>query len=253
MPQDERPGDPAEWQRAAHYYDRIAARYEEHLAGPTNTRVRAQLLAQVAGAVAPGSCILDFGCGTGLDAAWLAEQGHRVVAYDVSGEMLTQLETRCAGAIAAGRVVPWRVDYATFLGELPQHHRPDAVISDFCALNHVSDLAPLFAALARALPPGGQVFAVVLNPFYLGDMAHRWWWSALRRGIRHRWVHFRGDGLDTFRHFPSAIEAAARPHFAPNPNAPVNPAVRALRPFHQFLFLSWRRRQGDAPAHNSAG
>jgi ubiquinone/menaquinone biosynthesis C-methylase UbiE len=54
----------------------------------------------VSALVGTGGTILDFGCGTGTDAAWYAERGHRVVAYDVSSGMVEVLREQLAEAIA---------------------------------------------------------------------------------------------------------------------------------------------------------
>jgi len=49
-------------------------------------------LAYVAGALAPGSDVLDLGCGAGRLGGALASLGHRVVAVDRSPEMLARVE-----------------------------------------------------------------------------------------------------------------------------------------------------------------
>ena len=44
--------------------------------------------------VPPGQSILEIGCGRGVDSVWMAEQGYRVVACDVSATAVRQAETR---------------------------------------------------------------------------------------------------------------------------------------------------------------
>lgn len=46
--------------------------------------------------VLPGQSVLEIGCGRGIDSVWLAEQGYRVVACDVSRTAVRQAETRAA-------------------------------------------------------------------------------------------------------------------------------------------------------------
>ena len=53
--------------------------------------------------VPPESTLLDFGCGTGIDALHYAQQGYRVLAYDNSPGMVAQLEARCRTQFASGR------------------------------------------------------------------------------------------------------------------------------------------------------
>src|SRR5262245_39228663 len=46
--------------------------------------------------LAPGSLVLDAGCGPGLVAAALLAAGHRVVGVDLSREMIERARRRCA-------------------------------------------------------------------------------------------------------------------------------------------------------------
>jgi len=63
------------------------------------------VLVDVIGSVPPGT-VLDLGCGEGGDAIWLAAQGWRVTAVDVSD---TALRRAAADAITAG--VAERIDF----------------------------------------------------------------------------------------------------------------------------------------------
>ncbi|MEI9974798.1 MAG: methyltransferase domain-containing protein [Ignavibacteriota bacterium] len=71
--------------------------------------------------------VLDFGCGTGLDALEYARAGYRVLAYDNSPGMVSQLRLRCQAEISAGNVVPSSMDYPAFLQLLPELPRPDTI------------------------------------------------------------------------------------------------------------------------------
>lgn len=44
--------------------------------------------------VPPGQSILEIGCGRGVDSVWLAEQGYRVAACDVSATAIREAEAR---------------------------------------------------------------------------------------------------------------------------------------------------------------
>src|SRR5947209_8772278 len=57
----------------------------------------------------PGSRLLDLGCGTGIDAVYLARQGRRILATDISNAMVERTLKRAAtegvASEIAGRAV----------------------------------------------------------------------------------------------------------------------------------------------------
>src|SRR6188508_1226527 len=95
--------DQAEIRRTGEHYDRIAGQYDDQVDGiPLNRAMREAFRQRVAVLVQPGGTILDFGCGTGIDAAWYAARGYRVIAYDISPAMVDVLRARCEDDIAQG-------------------------------------------------------------------------------------------------------------------------------------------------------
>jgi SAM-dependent methyltransferase len=61
------------------------------------------LLDLVVGSLRPGTA-LDLGCGEGADAIWLARQGWRVTALDVSATALDRAAADAATAVVADRI-----------------------------------------------------------------------------------------------------------------------------------------------------
>lgn len=141
------------------FYDAVAPSYDELLeADATNSINRQEVQAALRDALAPGSRILDFGAGTGSDWDWLLAAGYDVVGYEPSAGMR---------AVSAERPVAQQVvtidDLSAWQSEPVDAHF-DGILANFAVLNHVRDLAPVFATFDTVLRPGGQVFLVVLDP-----------------------------------------------------------------------------------------
>jgi SAM-dependent methyltransferase len=208
-------GEPgSELARTSSYYDRVAERYDDQVDGlPGNRALRETFRQRVATLAGPGGTILDFGCGTGTDAAWYAERGHHVLAYDISAGMVDVLRARCAAEIADGRITPiagstW--DLAAALERCPPM---SAISANFAVLNHVDHLGPLFDLFCFHLLPQGSVVASLLNPWYRGDMRRRWWWTGLARSPWTGAITAHGE-VTTHRHFARTVRRLGRPGLA---------------------------------------
>ena len=99
--------------------------------------------------------ILEVGCGAAMCSRWLAGQGARPVAFDLSAGMLRHAR---AGSAATGVEVP--------LVQADAEHIPfrdasfDIAFTAFGAIQFVADSARLMREVARVLRPGGRwVFA----------------------------------------------------------------------------------------------
>ena len=145
-------------------YDRWAAQYDtdENATRDLNARrLREQTFLR------PDDVVLELGCGTGLNTEWLARQAGRVVAVDVSAEMLARARRRLTDAPVTLRTVdvtePWPFDDGAF----------DAVVATL-VLEHVERLGPVFREAHRVLRPGGHVHLAELHPYrqWGGTQAH---------------------------------------------------------------------------------
>jgi SAM-dependent methyltransferase len=111
----------------------------------------AHLLGEVA-----GLDVLEVGCGSAPCARWLAAQGARVTAFDLSAGMLAYA---AAANVATGLDVPLVRANAERLPFASESF--DIACSAFGAVPFVADLAGTFGEVARVLRPGGSwVFAV---------------------------------------------------------------------------------------------
>ncbi|MEU4408899.1 FAD-dependent oxidoreductase [Streptosporangium sp. NPDC023963] len=105
--------------------------------------------------VEPGSA-LDLGCGEGADAIWLARQGWRVTATDISGVALERAARHAAAADVAGRVDWQRHDLGASF--------PDGVFDLVSAhfLHSPGDMPreKILRTAASAVAPGGTLLVV---------------------------------------------------------------------------------------------
>src|SRR5437899_7109262 len=73
-------------------FDDLAASYDTDIAGNEITiRMREIFRRALLDAFHPGERVVEIGCGTGIDALWLAEQGLEVVATDISQGMVDRV------------------------------------------------------------------------------------------------------------------------------------------------------------------
>jgi len=228
------PGD-----ATARTYDSLAALYDVQVDGRTdvdNLALRRSFCERVSAAAGPGGAILDFGSGTGTDAAWYAARGHRVVAYDVSTGMMDLLRARCAGQIEAGRIMPALGTLDDMESALEVHGPVAAIAANFSVLNHVGNLQPLLQLLASHLVPGGVLLASVLNPFYRSDMQHSWWWRSAMRTAWRGAIRVEGK-VTTYRHFMRTLRRAAAPDFAVEQVCAARAGARMFDSNHLFVVL----------------
>ncbi len=166
----------------------------------------------------PGMNVLELNCGTGTDAVHMARNGHRVMATDISEEMLKVAREKARQFGVEDRIDHVRLgfDDLSFLATPPV----DLVLSNFGGLNcidaeHLRDLA---APIASALKPGGRFIAVVMPDRCLAETVHYFfrgnWKEAFRRGRQDPvWAGLSGTGAVTWYHSPEVMIRAFRSRF----------------------------------------
>jgi 2-polyprenyl-3-methyl-5-hydroxy-6-metoxy-1,4-benzoquinol methylase len=141
-------------------FDSVAADYD----GPRGNnvliqRMRATMWREFERRFARHARLIDLGCGTGLDAAHLAQSGRTVLATDWSPLMVERTAQRAADANLTGRLQA-RCVGAHELQQLDGVH--DGVYSNFGPLNCVPDLRQMSQQCQRLLRPGGlAIFSVI--------------------------------------------------------------------------------------------
>ncbi|RMF51593.1 MAG: class I SAM-dependent methyltransferase [Chloroflexota bacterium] len=167
-------------------FERIATTYDADLTdSPVSRLLRAQLWAWLAALFPPGNYLLELGCGTGEDAIWFAQRGVRVLATDISPQMLA-ITAQKAAQHGVGHLVQVQLldlDRAE-AWQLPERAF-DGVYSNYGALNCTANWSALGAALAHAVRYGGCAAFTLISRFSLIETcwhaAHGNWRVAFRR------------------------------------------------------------------------
>lgn len=114
----------------------------------------------------PFSEIIEIGCGTGKNTAWLAAKAAHVTAVDFSAEMLARAQEKLRG----GNVSFAQAD-VTQAWAFAQ--APADLVTCSLILEHIQDLSFVFQQANRALKPSGLFYVGELHPFkqYQGSKA----------------------------------------------------------------------------------
>jgi SAM-dependent methyltransferase len=152
-------------------FDAIADRYDEIF---TTSRIgqaqRAAVWAELEKVFRPGDRVLEIGCGTGVDACFLAERGVAVVACDSSPQMITVATRRVRENGRHSSVYP-RLLAAENIASLRDADSFDGVFSNFGALNCVRDLGLLARNLGALLKPGAPALLCLMGPCCLWEIS----------------------------------------------------------------------------------
>jgi ubiquinone/menaquinone biosynthesis C-methylase UbiE len=139
--------------------------------------------------VPPGLAI-DAACGTGRHTAYLLERGHKVVAIDSSGAMLSKARQRAPEAdIRSGSLL-----------DLPIADGSADLVLCALALTHFADLGPPVAEMSRIVRRGGHVIVSDIHPVPVTMGAHAFFRAADdSRGMVRNHIHWTSDYMRAFR------------------------------------------------------
>jgi len=201
-------------------FDAVAESYDNTF---TESRIgraqRAAVWRQLEKTFVRGGHVLEIGCGTGVDACFLADRGVSVLACDSSPRMVLTAEHRVEETHKQ-QLVKTRVLAAEQLGSLDDSERFDGAFSNFGALNCVEDMRALAGELARLIRPGGSALLCWMGPLCVWEMlwyaGHGNTTKAFRR-LRRQPVSARlAEGVTVEVHYPSTRSLAKQfqPYFS---------------------------------------
>jgi len=150
-------------------FDAVAASYDGTFTSSVIGRAqRAAVWKRLSQIFQEGDRVLEIGCGTGVDACFLAERGVEVLACDPSSQMIDVAASRIRQRGFDTRVRT-RVLRAEDISSLRPDESFDGAFSNFGALNCVEDLKPLAQGLARLLKPGAEALLCWMGPYCLWE------------------------------------------------------------------------------------
>lgn len=144
-------------------YNEWAAQYDTNL---NKTRdLEAVSLRETLGNIAFRNC-LEIGCGTGKNTEWLITKGYKVLAVDLSEEML---------AVAGKKVVTDKVEFRKLDITAAWNLKEDSFDLAVCSLvlEHIENLYDVFEKLSKVLQHNAVLYIGELHPFkqYSGSKA----------------------------------------------------------------------------------
>jgi SAM-dependent methyltransferase len=144
-------------------FDSVAADYDGALGNNVLIqRMRAQVMDTIMQTFPRGVRLLDLGCGTGIDAAYLSARGYVVTALDASPAMVARTRGRFQRAGLGARAIQLGIHE---LAQLDSADEFDGAYSNFGALNCLPELRTISSALASKLKPGGTFVAAVIGRY----------------------------------------------------------------------------------------
>jgi ubiquinone/menaquinone biosynthesis C-methylase UbiE len=200
-------------------FDAIAECYDDTFSSSVIGQLqRSAVWAELRHKFHPGDRILDVGCGTGVDAHFLAKHGMNVIACDKSVEMLRVAGERIDRESLAPGSVQLRHASAEQISSLSGHALFDGALSNFGAINCVRDIATLASDLALLLRPGANLFLCQIGHACAWETAWYLMHGNARKAFRryHRGgVQAKLKGSDTFDVFYRSVRSV-RSVFAPH-------------------------------------
>lgn len=163
-------------------FDSVAADYDGPLGNNDLIQwMRQRTMHAVTAHLPRRSALLDLGCGTGVDAEYLARSEYRVTAIDLSPEMTR----RTAARAQLADVCDWVTVRNIGIHEIDclRPHSFDGAYSNLGPLNCLPDLLSAAHAIARALKPGGKLIASAIGrvcPWEIALFAIKGQWARAR-------------------------------------------------------------------------
>ncbi|TSE10874.1 MULTISPECIES: class I SAM-dependent methyltransferase [Aquimarina] len=169
--------------------------------------------------------ILEINCGTGHDAIWLANKGHRILATDISSQMITIAKTKLS---SNQNQLEFRQLDINALNETHFDDSFDLIFSNFGGLNCLSpiQLHTFFNSASKILKPEGKIIGVIMPKNCLFENIYfilkRNFKNVFRRNTKNSIaVNVDGNLVKTWYYNPKNIRKFSKNNFRVNKVRPI--------------------------------
>ncbi|MGX7667206.1 class I SAM-dependent DNA methyltransferase [Flavobacterium pedocola] len=166
--------------------------------------------------------ILEINCGTGEDAIWLAKQHFKVIATDISPEMIAVAKNK-----ADLKNLNFQQADINQLSEIFPHVKFDLIFSNFGGLNCLSktELKAFFISATELLTENGRVVLVVMPKNTLWEQLYFLLKGNLKNALRRKkevvLANVAGENVKTYYHNPKELVKVSNDSFRLNQAKPI--------------------------------
>ncbi len=176
--------------------------------------LRSKFREEVLSHLKPNSQILELNCGTGMDAIYFAEKGHKILATDNAPGMLEKLNNKLKGNSLKKNIETMRCSFDDLN---PMSNRKfDHIISNFGGLNCTENLDKVLSQLPGLLNKNGKITLVIMPkvcPWEIIMLFKGKFNTAFRRFRKKTPAHIEGVNFFCYYYNPSYVKRVLRKNF----------------------------------------
>jgi len=189
--------------------------------------------------------ILELNSGTGADAIWLARDGHKVMATDISEKMLEIVNQKIESEKLNSQIQTMNVDI-TQINDYHFNEKYDLIFSNFGGMNCIQkeEMRKLPEAMTKLLKEKGRIVLVIMSKYCIWETIY----FLLKFNLKNAFRRYSDDGakaklngfdLKTYYYTPKQIKNMFSKFFDV---AAIKPVGFTISPSYLEKFFAKKRR-----------